>query len=127
MQVQYGETNKQKVIAESISSKLGNGGSRVRLKLNKPIEYNRLYMGCFKKEDLIEVGLYDDSDVVISEDSLMNYKLIKNKKNLFFSLLKLNTQQKKHLLNYLNSTLYMEERKDMSLTTTLVKLKKFFH
>ena len=80
MQVQYGETNKQKVIAESISSKLGNGGSRVRLKLNKPIEYNRLYMGCFKKEDLIEVGLYDDSDVVISEDSLMNYKLIKNKK-----------------------------------------------
>ena len=82
LQVQYGETNKQKVIAESISSKLGNGGSKVRLKLNKPIEYNRLYMGCFKKEDLIEVGLYDDSDVVISEDSLMNYKLIKNKKKL---------------------------------------------
>ena len=77
VQKPLGQTPKQRAIALAMSHPFGVGNAQFRL--GKKSGYvDTVYLGCFRKKTFEKTGLYDEDGPVISEDSEMNQRIIKN-------------------------------------------------
>ena len=67
----------QKAIIKVISHRFGVGNSSFRIGINKPTFVDTVAYGCYKKDTLFNIGLYDE-EIERSEDIVINNKIRKS-------------------------------------------------
>jgi len=71
-----GGSTTQQAVSLALAYRFGVGDAQFRLG-RKSGYVDSVYLGCFRREVFDEVGLFDEEAVVLSEDSDINYRIIK--------------------------------------------------
>jgi glycosyltransferase involved in cell wall biosynthesis len=75
VQFQYGETLVSESIANATSSKFGTGGAKFRTAKQSGF-VDSVYLGVYRTDTLLELGGFEDRGDYVSEDALINKRII---------------------------------------------------